>query len=312
MKVGACSRYYRREDLVVMEYFLVRLQRWDGDGGIELPETDEFRDDLTLLDELINFIRHPDQLPTTHQLMFQLVRLADYTGCDRFLQTAAAKLGTTVQVINNANPIGKVRQEIRNRYRMAQFLGKKQGGLAKCKLCQKPLMEPPALLSDSVTVQVCCSSRVHAKCFNFRNPSECPFCKISYTHFLNCCVCKGRIVCKNVHPEFVYMNWVHQKNFRTSCCGADVHQQCHENYFLKYSSCSICSVPLKNGQLQYDLCEGLDILHMRIWKRKIEERRNCGEYTYFTPLFSSQAERVCRVSRIMPRLHCALCIFTWE
>ena len=247
-----------------MEYFAVSLQRWgSGGGGIELPVTDEFQDDLTLLDDLIRFIHNPDQLPKTYQLMFQLVRLADYTGCDLFLQTAAAKLGTTVQKINNSNPIRKVRSDLRNRYRISEHMSKMRGGLEMCKLCKKTLLELPVLMSDSVTVLPCCSAKVHLNCF--KNPTECPMCETSFTHFLNCCICKQRIVCdESAAPTFA-MNWVHPKTYQTSCCGADVHQKCH-NFYLRMDHCNICSVPLKNGELQYFLCEGLDILHVRIWR----------------------------------------------
>lgn len=85
------------------EYFCSRLLRWEEFGGdcIELPVTDEFGTDLYLINELVKFIQKPEVMPATYQLMFRLIRLADYTGCDAFLKEAAARLGTTVATINN-------------------------------------------------------------------------------------------------------------------------------------------------------------------------------------------------------------------
>ena len=59
--------------------------------------------------------------------MFQLIRLANYTECEIFLEAAAAKLGTIIANINNSNLIGKVRTDVRKRYRKAQHCGKKSG-----------------------------------------------------------------------------------------------------------------------------------------------------------------------------------------
>ena len=81
-----------------------------------LPHTTEFHEDITLLFELIKFSVEPEHYKLlSYQRLFQLVRLADYIGCDRFLQRVASRLGVAVPMISNANPIRKVRGLIRSK-----------------------------------------------------------------------------------------------------------------------------------------------------------------------------------------------------
>ena len=48
---------------------------------------------------------------------FQLVCLANYTGCDHYLEMVASRLGAVVLMISNPKPIGNVRGLIHSRYR---------------------------------------------------------------------------------------------------------------------------------------------------------------------------------------------------
>ena len=64
---------------------------------------------------------------------FQLVRLANYIGCDHFLEMAASRLGAVVLTISNPKPIGNMRGLIHSRYRAhSKFLESTWTKCAKC------------------------------------------------------------------------------------------------------------------------------------------------------------------------------------
>ena len=80
---------------------------------------------FTLGKFFIHFVGQPHTCNTerafsllpSYQQLFQRVHLADYSGCDQFLQMVASRLGVAVPTISNANPIRKVRGVIRSRYK---------------------------------------------------------------------------------------------------------------------------------------------------------------------------------------------------
>ena len=100
--------------------YLLTDQQWSQNRtSFSLPQTTEFQNDLGLLQDLIIFsINPPEQIVLpSYQRLFQLVRLADFIGCEKFLEMVAGRLGVGVLAINNANAIRTVRGLIRLRYR---------------------------------------------------------------------------------------------------------------------------------------------------------------------------------------------------
>ena len=221
-------------------YLSVQVTRWNPSGVINLPLTDEFQSDLSLLVDLLKIINKVDGwesvIPTYYQRMFQLVRLVDYAGADEVLQEAATHLGTFPSRINNSNGIHSVRMIIRNPYRMAKKINVREGKTGTCGICHSSLLPPPPLLPQPFEMP-CCKSLIHPSCQ--QNWAMCPFCSTPFTALV-CCVCHT-----DIDPGPVYLDWwVASKDYRTPCCESEMHPECVPNLIWVRSGfqghCALC------------------------------------------------------------------------
>ena len=277
LRLGAHSGKYRLDYLMRIPYFAIQIERWGGEAIIDIPVTKEFQTDLTLINDLVAFLSS-GRLPSKPHRMFQLIRLADFTGCDEFLQKASRELGTTVHDIDNSNTIKHVRSTVRKRYRWASLQARKLGGQDMCSMCRKPIM--PGLPSlPKITAFPCCGKRVHSSCSE--DPVVCPCCNCAF-RLLPCCFCKKPIGDKEM-PH--YHNWMFAVTNRTSCCGADLHHLC-QSKFNELKNCPACYVPIKNGKMDYHRSEALDIVHVRIWRSNFESCRRNPNQLPFTHMYN--------------------------
>ena len=119
-------------------YLLTDQRCSENRTSFSLPQRTEFQNDLSLLQDLIIFSMNPPEqfvLPS-YQRLFQLVRLADFIGCEKFLEMVAGRLGVAVLAINNANAIRTVRGLIRLRYRAhSKFIDETFEKGNKCAKC---------------------------------------------------------------------------------------------------------------------------------------------------------------------------------
>ena len=107
------SSSYRHQDDPLFWLFISKVDIIHPDG----PELK----DLLLLKQLIAYCNtaKDDQLPDHFMVTFKLIRMADFLGCDTFLENTAKQLGTSVLKINNSNSVKTVREYVRNAYRWA-------------------------------------------------------------------------------------------------------------------------------------------------------------------------------------------------
>ena len=157
-----------------------------------LPHTTEFHEHITLLFELIKFSVEPEhyKLPS-YQRLFQLVRLADYIGCDRFLQRVASRLGVAVPMVSNANPIRKVRGLIRSKYRAhSKFVEDIWTKGNRCAKCGWLLIGGTSVLQrPQLSTTPCCGADEHLGC------NVLDMCRHCNTNLkvLSCVVCNNEI-----------------------------------------------------------------------------------------------------------------------
>ena len=169
-----------------------------------LPHTTEFHEDITLLFELIKFSVEPElyKLPS-YQRLFQLVRLADYIGCDRFLQRVASRLGVAVPMISNANPIRKVRGLIRSKYRAhSKFVEDIWTKGNKCAKCGWLLIGGTSVLQlPQLSTTPCCGADEHLGC------NVLDMCRHCNTNLkvLPCVVCNNEIA---PPPPSLMLRWM--------------------------------------------------------------------------------------------------------
>ena len=239
--------------------YLLTDERWSqGNTTFCLPEATEFQGDLTLLVDLITFsVNPPEQfaLPS-YQRLFQLVRLADFIGCEQFLEMVASRLGVAVPSINNANAIRTVRGLIRSRYRAhSRFLTDTFAEGNKCAKCgwmlvrQRTKLQRPKLCETP-----CCGSIEHLGC------SVLEICRRCNTHLkvLACVVCH-----KEIAPPDATADDAYRMALRTPCCFADCHEACREQLFQR-RQCVLCHVALTtDGKLNHDLMDAMEYIFMR-------------------------------------------------
>ena len=165
-------------DLEAVPYLAVQIARWNTSGVIELPMETEFQGDLPLLVDIIRIANEvegwEELIPQTYQLMFKMIRLADFVGVDPILEVAANYLGTHPSRINNSNGIHAVRMRVRNAYRMAQKIAKFQVDKIghTCMVCKQTVIPPPPLFSQPFAMP-CCKAVIHPSCR--QNWAMCPF-----------------------------------------------------------------------------------------------------------------------------------------
>ena len=96
------DRINPRTVLIALALLYLLTDRWSQNRtSFSLPQTTEFQNDLSLLQDLIIFSMNPPEqfvLPS-YQRLFQLVRLADFIGCEKFLEMVAGRLGVVVLTI---------------------------------------------------------------------------------------------------------------------------------------------------------------------------------------------------------------------
>ena len=120
LSLGDQSIQVPRTDIETIPFFAVYFKRWTSSTQMVLPDMPELKD-LLLLKQLIahcNTVKD-DQLPDHFMVTFKLIRMADFLGCDTFLENTAKQLGTSVHKINNSSSIKTVREYVRNAYRWA-------------------------------------------------------------------------------------------------------------------------------------------------------------------------------------------------
>ena len=171
-------------------YLDFQVQRWILGTVLALPSAREFQGNLSLLEDLLDHCNgRIEDLPYLHFRTFQLVRLADYIGCDIFLSKVANLLGISVFQISNTHTIREVRTLIRDRYRWAEnknlFLT-----ITAYPVCHETVSSPPPTL-PCVYYLPCCRGAIHHSCL--KDLSSCPACEQPF-RILPCCVCRGYIV----------------------------------------------------------------------------------------------------------------------
>ena len=113
-------------------------------------------------------------IPSTHNELVGLVRLADYMEVDTFLKAASLWLDVSVDAISNHNPVGKVYKLIRGRYRASRHKGCIDNMTELCIYCFKRIALSPAGMSP------CC----RRKCTSTAN-QESPI-AVSAINFTQC------------------------------------------------------------------------------------------------------------------------------
>ena len=157
----------------------------------------------------------PEQfvLPS-YQRLFQLVRLADFIGCEKFLEMVAGRLGVGVLAINNANAIRTVRGLIRSRYRAhSKFVDETFAKGNKCAKCNWMLVRGrTSLQRPELSTTPCCGSEEHLGC------SVLEVCRRCNTNLkvLACVVCHDEIDPPDATADDAY----HMAG-RMPCCFAD-------------------------------------------------------------------------------------------
>ena len=141
----------------------------DDDPVIHLPEVKELeKAGLVHLKELICYQQSPEHytIPSSHLELLAMVRLADYVGADDFVRAAAGWLDMGVHEISNVNPVGRVYQLIRGRYRASRHHDKELTGL--CAWCgqwmEKEVVVPCRPSSEPLRKSPCCDLPVHRHC----------------------------------------------------------------------------------------------------------------------------------------------------
>ena len=188
--------------------YLLTDERWSqGNTTFCLPEATEFQSDLTLLLDLITFSMNPPEqfaLPS-YQRLFQLVQLADFIGCEQFLEMVASRLGVAVTSINNANAIRTVRGLIRSKYRAhSRFLKATFAEGNKCAKCDWMLVRRRTKLQrPELCEKPCCGSIEHLGC------SVLEVCRRCNTHLrvLACVVCHKEIAPPDATADDAYTAW---------------------------------------------------------------------------------------------------------
>ena len=276
LSLGDQSIQVPRTDIETIPFFAVYFKRWTSSTQMVLPDMPELKD-LLLLKQLIGYCNttKEDQLPDHFMVTFRLIRMADFLGCDTFLENTAEQLGTSVLKINNSNSVRNVREYVRNAYQWATKSAEKNQRF--CSVCQKSLAAQFPRL-PTMTTMVCCKLEIHLSCLS--NFSTCPCCSQPY-QLLPCCVCRGPI---EVEPGLSHCEvWLKYQHNRTECCGADMHESCRKNHFLiYYNRCPICQVPIKQGQPDHEDFEAMDFIYMRSQQNKNNEFRRKNKH-YFMP-----------------------------
>ena len=262
--------------------YLMTDNRWANDKlTFSLPHTTEFQEDITLLFELIKFSVEPKhyKLPS-YQRLFQLVRLADYIGCDQFLEMVASRLGVAVPMISNANPIRNVRGLIRSRYRAhSKFVQDIWSKGNKCAKCGWMLVRgTTALQRPQLSTTPCCGADEHMGC-NVRD--MCRHCNTNLK-VLPCVVCDNEIA-----PPDATVDDAYRLAVRTPCCLADCHKACRDQLFQR-RQCVLCHVALTaDGKTNDDLMDAPEYIFMRRERTLNDIRRRKNLPYTVVPVYES-------------------------
>ena len=160
LSLGNQSIQVPHTDIETTPFFAVYFKRWTSSTQMMLPDIPELKD-LLLLKQLIAYCNtvKDDQLPDHFMVTFKLIRMADFLGCDTFLENTAKQLGTSVLKINNSNSIKTVREYVRNAYRWATKsveINQEQF----CSVCRISLAAKFPRL-PTLTTMVCCKLKIH-------------------------------------------------------------------------------------------------------------------------------------------------------
>ena len=199
----------------------------------------------------------PEQfvLPS-YQRLFQLVRLADFIGCEKFLEMVAGRLGVGVLAINNANAIRTVHGLIRSRYRAhSKFVDETFEKGNKCAKCNWMLVRGRTSLQRlELSTTPCCGSEEHLGC------SVLEVCRCCNTNLkvLACVVCHDEIAPPDATADDAYC-----MARRTPCCFSDCHERCLKELFQR-RKCVLCQVALTTcGKINGELMDAADYIFMR-------------------------------------------------
>ena len=189
---------------------------------IELPyETfAEVPEEFKYIRSIFEFLSKPRQynLPDTYQDMFVLVRLADFLGCDVFLDFVSSALRVQKKIFFNINSISSVHRLIRNKYRQNKYNSSK----FVCDGCFSCISAPPPRKPE-IFYSPCCFSPFHFECFS--KGTICPGCSTCLLP-LCCLFCNNVITDPTLTPLQQYMSPTLR---RTKCCSADLHATCYDN-----------------------------------------------------------------------------------
>ena len=259
----------------------VQVERWNGEREIKLPVDTQFGEDLGLLIDVVRIDNMVDGwenlIPKYYQRMLDYIYLADFLSAQCVLDALARFLGTQASKIDGSNPRGVVHQRVRNAYRMAKYIQKRQRAAAEnCQLCHLSLIPKPPSLPSTYKLP-CCNSFIHLSCR--ANWTKCPVCDIAFTTIM-CCVCLEEI--KPASDNYLD-SWIEQKQYRTPCCYCDMHKECVPNFPRCATGfqglvavCPLCSCAITDeGGLRTELWEAVDFIFQRRQQQKNEEwRRN--------------------------------------
>ena len=90
LSLGDQSIQVPRTDIETIPFFAVYFKRWTSSTQMVLPDIPELKD-LLLLKQLVAYCStaKEDQLPDHFMVTFKLIRMADFLGCDTFLENTA-------------------------------------------------------------------------------------------------------------------------------------------------------------------------------------------------------------------------------
>ena len=243
-----------------------------------LIQAKEWNNDLTLLSDLLRFLREDKEsyrLPQDWKRTFSLIRLADMLCVDTFIHTVARATRIPVPLLDNSNPIKSVRLRLRAAYRLAKYL-KDKVHTGICGVCSLPLGDIPPYRAE-VVYMPCCSCTVPARCW--KDPMICSACSTGLLP-LPCVICKAPIECWGGDTRDIY---IFSKETRLGCCNADAHYLCRAQFLSRRQpKCPACQCYLSpSNTLHCDWCEAADHIFARREQRKNSIRRRLGkDYSY--------------------------------
>ena len=222
---------------------------------LDVPESREVENrGLELLRKLVLFSGDKKNfcIPSDHMEMLGLVRLADYVGMDDFLEVVAKWLEVSVMAISNHNPVRRVHQLIRGRYRASRHKQSRPYGY--CGVCKSWIYaanEAPCRPQEPTIARTpCCNQKVHSHCIG-KLDSQCNDC-FTMLRVLPCVVCRQPIA----YGEDFAREYAESLPHRSPCCEADCHPECKP---VGRVTCRLCRCPLKDWKFDKEVIMPDDI-----------------------------------------------------